>query len=85
MSVSGETKELIEVVSGLDSQKEIGKYCITQDRNSTLATRCDYAIEYAVKEERKHIFLDLTSQLPAMAIVETVIGYLEDYQNPSVV
>ena len=84
MSVSGETKELIEVVSGLDSQKEIGKYCITQDRNSTLATRCDYAIEYAVKEERKQIFLDLTSQLPAMAIVETVIGYLEDYQNPPV-
>ena len=78
MSVSGETKELIEVITGLANKAIAQKYCITRNKESSLAHLCDYSIEYAVKEERKDIFLDLTSQLPAIAIVETLIGYLQD-------
>jgi len=83
LSVSGETKELIEVITGLDNQAIVQKYCITPNRESTLARLCDYSIEYAIKEERKDIFLDLTSQLPSVAILETLIGYLQDYRTHS--
>nr|WP_236596236.1 hypothetical protein [Enterococcus casseliflavus] len=48
-----------------------------------MARLCDYSIEYAIKEERKDIFLDLTSQLPSVAILETLIGYLQDYRTHS--
>lgn len=78
MSVSGETKELIEVISGLAHADSVHKYCITAHKESSLAQLCDYSIDYAIKEERKDIFLDLTSQLPSMAILETLIGYLKD-------
>ena len=81
LSVSGETKELIEVITGLENQAIVQKYCITPNRESTLARLCDYSIEYAIKEERKDIFLDLTSQLPSVAILETLIGYLQDYRS----
>ncbi|MGM9904568.1 hypothetical protein A5844_002710 [Enterococcus sp. 10A9_DIV0425] len=80
LSVSGETKELIEVISGLEHTKNIQKYCITPNKESTLAHLCDYSIEYSIKEERKDFFLDLTSQLPSMAILETLIGYLKEEQ-----
>jgi len=83
LRVSGETKELIEVITGLDNQAIVQKYCITPNRESTLARLCDYSIEYAIKEERKDIFLDLTSQLPSVAILETLIGYLQDYRTHS--
>ena len=82
LSVSGETKELIEVITGLANKAIAQKYCITRNKESSLAHLCDYSIEYAVKEERKDIFLDLTSQLPAIAIVETLIGYLQDEPTP---
>lgn len=78
LSVSGETKELIEVISGLAHADSVHKYCITAHKESSLVQLCDYSIDYAIKEERKDIFLDLTSQLPSMAILETLIGYLED-------
>ncbi|MGG5325034.1 hypothetical protein IGJ83_000026 [Enterococcus pernyi] len=78
LNVSGETKELIEVISGLAHADSVHKYCITAHKESSLAQLCDYSIDYAIKEERKDIFLDLTSQLPSMAILETLIGYLED-------
>ncbi|MDH6364923.1 DNA-binding MurR/RpiR family transcriptional regulator [Enterococcus sp. PF1-24] len=76
-SISGETKELIEVILGIKNQASVEKYCITQNHKSTLAQLCDYSIEYAIKEERKEIYLDLSSQLPAIAILETLIGYLK--------
>lgn len=78
LSVSGETKELIEAITGLADKRIAQKYCITRNNDSSLAHLCDYSIEYNVREERKNIFLDLTSQLPAIAIVETLIGYLQD-------
>lgn len=81
LSVSGETKELIEVITSLDNKKVAQKYCITQNKESPLARLCDYSIEYAIKEERKDIYFDLTSQLPSVAILETIIGYLQDYAN----
>jgi DNA-binding MurR/RpiR family transcriptional regulator len=81
LSVSGETKELIEVITRLSNKNIAQKYCITKNTDSSLAHLCDYSIGYAVKEERRDIFLDLTSQLPAIAIMETLIGYLQEEPN----
>lgn len=81
LSVSGETKELIEVITRLENKAVVQKYCVTRNKESSLARLCDYSIEYAVKEERKDIYLDLTSQLPSIAIVETLIGYLQEDSN----
>mgnify|MGYP000715420390 CR=1 FL=1 len=83
MSVSGETKELIEVITGLANKAIAQKNIVLREIKRVLLPHlCDYSIEYAVKEERKDIFLDLTSQLPAIAIVETLIGYLQDEPPP---
>ena len=77
LSVSGETKELIEVVSGVEKRKSTQLYCITQNRRSSLSQMCDYSIEYDVKEERREVFFDLTSQLPVIAILEALIAYFK--------
>lgn len=58
LSVSGETKELIEVVYGIEKRKDTQLYCITQNRRSSLSQKCDYSIEYNVKEERREVFLE---------------------------
>lgn len=81
LSVSGETKELIEVIAGLEDKNIVKKYCITLNKKSKLAQQCDYSIEYEIKEERKDIYLDLTSQLPSIAILETLISYLKDFRK----
>lgn len=81
LSVSGETKELIELISGIDDQKLVMKYCITQNKDSTLSRLCDYSIEYRIKETRRNIYFDLTSQLPTVAILETLISYLSATTN----
>lgn len=77
LSISGETKEVIDVVRLLEKGVDVQKYSITQNKESTLARLCDYSIGYAAQEKRKDIFYDFTSQLPAVAIIETLIGYLE--------
>lgn len=83
LSVSGETKELLEVITSLEDKKRIQKYCITSNNESPLARLCDYSIRYSIQEERKNIYSDLSSQLPSIAILETLIGYLQDYQEKS--
>lgn len=76
LSISGETNELIELISGIEEKQNVKKYCITQSKDSTLSRLCDYSIEYRIKENRKNIYFDLTSQLPSVAVLETLISYL---------
>lgn len=78
LSISGETKEILEVARSISSQSTVKRYAITQNKESTLSKLCDYSIGYAIEEIRKEIYFDLTSQLPAVAILETLIGYLEE-------
>lgn len=77
LSVSGETSELIEIIRGIKKGYNLKKYCITQNKDSTLARCCDYSIEYKIQEDRKNVFLDLTSQIPAVLIIETLVSYLQ--------
>lgn len=75
-SVSGETKELLEFILNIPPNPFIQQYCITRQANSPLAKQCRYAITYQTTETRKNIFLDLTNQLPVIAIFETLTNYL---------
>lgn len=77
LSVSGETKELIEVIAGVEKNNSIQLYCITQNKRSSLSQKCDESIEYDVQEERREVFFDLTSQLPVITILETLIAHLK--------
>jgi len=72
--VEGETDILIE-------NSEIIKQCnstvvsITNSKNSTLAKISDYNISYYIQRERtvyKKMKVDITSQLPAVYIVEAL-------------
>ena len=74
LSVEGETDILIE-------NSEIIKQCnstvvsITNSKNSTLAKISDYNISYYIQRERtvyKKMKVDITSQLPAVYIVEAL-------------
>ena len=78
LSVSGETRELIEALAGIDRTSSVYTYGITAGKNSTLSRMSDYSLEYYIKEERKDVFFDLTSQIPALLIIETLFGYLHD-------
>lgn len=77
LSVSGETKELIEMLMLLERSTQQTVYCLTQNHRSTLAQRSDYTIDYAVEEMRREIFLDLSSQLPVMVLLEVMVNYLQ--------
>jgi len=79
LSVSGETKEMIEALAGIEREASVYTYCITAGKNSSLSRLCDYSIEYFIEEQRKNIFYDLSSQIPAMLIIETLFGYI--YEN----
>lgn len=77
LSISGETKEIIEVLLGIDTSICSKKYCVTQNKESSLARLCDYSLEYNVEEERKNLFFDLTTQIPAMLILECLVSHLK--------
>lgn len=79
LSVSGETKEMIEALLGIESGASVYTYGITAGKNSSLSRICDYSVEYFIEEQRKNVFFDLSSQIPAMLIIETLFGYV--YEN----
>ncbi|WEB81709.1 MurR/RpiR family transcriptional regulator [Vagococcus lutrae] len=79
LSVSGETRELVEALANIEKSTNVYTYAITAGKNSSVARLCDYASEYDIEEERKNVFYDLSSQIPAMLIIETLFGYV--YEN----
>lgn len=74
LSVEGETSTLIENFSGLKESSST-LVSITNSRNSTLARMSDYNISYYIQKERKEaeeMKVDITSQVPAVYIVEAL-------------
>lgn len=79
LSISGETKEIIEALAAIERTSSVFICCITAGKNSSLSRLCDYSIEYFIEEKRKNIYLDLSSQIPALLILETLWGVV--YEN----
>ncbi|WP_374286951.1 MurR/RpiR family transcriptional regulator [Lactococcus sp.] len=72
LSISGETNEIIEVLSSLRANKDITIASITPNTKSTIADLSDYVLPYAVEERRIGFHFDLTSQLPAVFLIESL-------------
>ncbi len=72
LSISGETNEIIEVLTSLRTNKDITIAAITPNPNSTIAQLCDIVLPYRVEERRINIHYDLSSQLPAVFLIEAL-------------
>ncbi|MBL1224872.1 MurR/RpiR family transcriptional regulator [Enterococcus sp. BWR-S5] len=72
LSVSGETSEILKMVSDFKcSNAKI--LSITNDENSTIAKLADYNISYYMPEEKSAYadpFINLTTQIPVIALIE---------------
>lgn len=69
LSSSGETKELIREMENFNMLK-IPVICITSDENSTLGQMADLALPYYFRQQRKSGVFDMSSQIPAIYIIE---------------
>ncbi|WEG73677.1 MurR/RpiR family transcriptional regulator [Vagococcus intermedius] len=76
ISSSGETTELAELVVENTGDSNIYTICITGNRYGKIAKLSDYIIDYEISTERSHRYYDLSSQIPAMFIVELAIDSL---------
>lgn len=74
-SVSGNTLELVRMVKVLQEEK-IATACVTSNSNSQLAQLCDLTVTYDTSYDRIHYNADLSSQLPVIFIIETIIRQL---------
>ena len=73
LSVSGKTTEVIEVVNGFKNHDDYTTVCITSDATSSLANMSDYTLSYYTKFQRIHQHEDLSSQIPCIYIIESLI------------
>lgn len=75
LSVEGETDLLVEN-SGLAKRSKVTIVSVTNSNNSTLAKLADYNISYYIQREQADVKewgkVDITSQIPAMHIIETL-------------
>lgn len=74
-SVSGNTAELVQMQQALKNA-HIKTACITSNSDSFLAKNCDLTITYDTSYDRIHYNADLSSQLPVIFIIETLIRLL---------
>lgn len=77
-SVSGKTTELIELLNSFVNDEDTTIISITGDPTSTIARMSRYSLTYHEKEYRLHRYYDLSSQIPAMYIVEAIITTLRN-------
>ena len=70
LSVSGETPEIIDMVTS-SKQGSCKIVAITTSQSSTLAKLADLTIPYYIKKIGTEIF-DLTTQIPVIAIIENL-------------
>ncbi|WP_297815834.1 MurR/RpiR family transcriptional regulator [uncultured Lactobacillus sp.] len=77
-SVSGETTELIELLNSFVNDEDTTIISITGSPTSTIARMSRFALTYHEKEYRLHRYYDLSSQIPAMYIIEGIIRVLRN-------
>lgn len=77
-SVSGETTELIELLNGFVNDEDTIIISITGSVTSTIARMSRFALTYHEKEYRLHRYYDLSSQIPAMYIIEGLVRILRN-------
>lgn len=85
LSTSGNTKEIIETMMLLQKIPNLYKVAITGNLNGKLVGLCDYVIDYHSKQDRMKIYYDLTSQIPAIFILELLVQKIRELQKRNTV
>ncbi|MGY3746653.1 MurR/RpiR family transcriptional regulator [Vagococcus salmoninarum] len=81
LSVSGTTTEVIETVNGFNRHPDFETVCITANSNSTLAAMSDYILSYQVEIQELHKHEDMTSQIPCMHLLESLVMTVLELDN----
>lgn len=74
-SVSGETPDLIHLSKGL-KKTAITSVSITNKEVNTLTTLCDFSLTYDTPSIRHSYVVDMSTQLPVVYIIETLVNQL---------
>ncbi|MBD3948754.1 MurR/RpiR family transcriptional regulator [Tuanshanicoccus lijuaniae] len=72
LSISGATNEINEIVNGFRNLPDFTIVSITSNASSQLALMSDYVLDYHVEQWRINLYEDLTSQIPAMFLIEAL-------------
>lgn len=81
LSISGETNEIIEVLTSLRSNKDVYISCITPKLNSSIAELSDFVLTYRINEHQINTHYDLTSQLPTVYLTERLTDLVYQLSN----
>ncbi|MCI5773167.1 MAG: MurR/RpiR family transcriptional regulator [Erysipelotrichaceae bacterium] len=83
MSVSGDTKEMIVQAENFVKNR-IPIITITANNESVLAQMADYTLSYNIKVQKNRQLFDMTSQMPAVFIIEKLAHLLSEKMSHSV-
>lgn len=78
LSVSGNTKETIEVMTTFGNRYNTELWAITGDLSGKIVQLSDFSINYSTKFNRKNVYSDMTSQIPAMFIIESFVNEVDN-------
>lgn len=81
LSITGKTTELVETVNNFKNHDDYTTVAITSNEQSLLAALCQYTLSYQVQVRHFDTFNDLTSQIPAMYLLESLIGEVEKLEK----
>ena len=76
-SVSGETPELIEGLNPFVNNQDTAIISITGNKMSTISRMSKFSLSYQEPETRINKFYDLSSQIPAVYIAESITTLME--------
>ncbi|MFC0233781.1 MurR/RpiR family transcriptional regulator [Vagococcus entomophilus] len=81
LSVSGQTRELIELVNEFYQDKKSLIVIITSNPMSPLAHLSQTVLSYNLEKERLHVYYDHTSQIPCVFLIESILQEVRELQE----
>lgn len=84
LSITGNTSEIIEIMNGVKNAPDYTSVAITSDAASRLALMSDHILNYSVDLKRDKRYMDFTSQIPAMYLLELLcekVRYMQQLEK----
>ncbi|MCT3585756.1 MurR/RpiR family transcriptional regulator [Lactobacillus amylovorus] len=75
-SVSGKTSELVELLNYLANNADVTMISVTGNSQSKIANMSRYILSY-IEPERRNGYFDMSSQVPVMYIIESLVNTLD--------
>lgn len=74
-TVSGKTTELIEMLNNFVTNEDVTLVAVTADPTSPVALMSRYVLSYSTEQKRVEKYYDLTTQVPAMYLIEQLLSF----------